>query len=120
MGHCIAGIAAGEMTRPESDRLRTAWAGFLCGAACVPDVDYVLGAMGFAGSVRYTHSLAGSLAFPVLLAAGWRIVNRTSMNARKTMGLALAGVPHNKGGVAAAMDYLAGTRAQTAARRAAA
>ena len=31
------------------------------------------------------------------------------------MGLALASVPHRKGGVAAAMEYLAGTRAQTAA-----
>src|SRR3972149_1436361 len=36
------------------------------------------------------------------------------------MGLEIAGVPHQKGGVAVAMDYLAGTRAQTAARRAAA
>jgi len=36
------------------------------------------------------------------------------------MGLEIAGVPHNKGGTAAAMEYLAGTRAQTAARRAAA
>ena len=36
------------------------------------------------------------------------------------MGLELAGIPHKKAGVAAAMAHLAGTRSQTGAQRAAA
>jgi alanine-glyoxylate transaminase/serine-glyoxylate transaminase/serine-pyruvate transaminase len=36
------------------------------------------------------------------------------------MGLEIAGIPHKNTGVAAAMEYLAGARTQTAAQRAAA